>query len=340
MKAVLVVISLLVLFDGVRAQADSAPKTLSSVISGILYYNLSRVGEPEKLVQENKTMQVQTDVCSQITNLVPWYQTQKNDSTCTINIGMQRTHVNYTILTTDDFVRKYDPSCVTYDILLANQVGSSPAFRGQFYLIDILLETRNPTQPAGPSGTGLTTIRVDGPLYKQGGLLRIDEFRNFDDITKEVGQNVRKQFTDFLRLDPNNGTYINTERRKFYSKPIRQIPIRMEAEITFNNSMLVANGINYTCPPFKELVKASLDSRFFYSNTSYLWRTVNILDEKSDGRSADTTTAPPAPDQTSTSNDLVTTVRTTTRGGGAKITWLIASIILPLLTLIAVLTML
>ncbi|KAF6773220.1 hypothetical protein AHF37_07497 [Paragonimus kellicotti] len=134
----------------------------------------------------------------------------------------------------------------------------------------------------------------------------------------------------------------------------------MEAQITFNNSMLVANGIDYTCPPFKELVKASLDSRFFYSNTSYLWKQVNILDgrsadtttaspapeqtstssgfvttvrtttrgdEKSDGRSADTTTASPAPEQTSTSSGFVTTVRTTTRGGVARITWRLASII-------------
>ncbi|KAF7258610.1 hypothetical protein EG68_03887 [Paragonimus skrjabini miyazakii] len=52
-----------------------------------------------------------------------------------------------------------------------------------------------------------------------------------------------------------------------------------------------------------------------------------------DGRSADTTTARPVPDQTSASNDSVTTVRTTTRGGGAGINWCIVSIILPVITL-------
>ncbi|KAF7260007.1 hypothetical protein EG68_02591 [Paragonimus skrjabini miyazakii] len=78
----------------------------------------------------------------------------------------------------------------------------------------------------------------------------------------------------------------------------------MEVEITFNNSMLVANDIYHTCPPFKELDKASLDSPLFYSSTK----------KKSDGRSVDTR-ASPHPEQTSTSNDSITTVRTTTRGG-------------------------
>ncbi|KAF7234781.1 hypothetical protein EG68_11714 [Paragonimus skrjabini miyazakii] len=281
-----------------------------SVISGILYYNLSPVREPEKLVQENKTMQVQTDVCSQITRLVPWYQAQKNDSTCTINIGKQITHVNYTILATDDFVRKYDPSCVTYDILLANQVGRSPAFGGKYYLIDRHLESRNPTQSAGPSSadTGLTKIRVDGPLYKQGGLLRWDEFNTLDAVSNEVVENVRRQFTQFLRLDPDNGSYVNTEQRRIYSGPNRQIPIRMEAQITFNNSMLVANGINYTCPPFKELVKASLESVFFYSLTSYFREPISILDQQSDGGSSDNKTTAPAPDSN-------VTMEPTTPGG-------------------------
>ncbi|KAF6771036.1 hypothetical protein AHF37_10586 [Paragonimus kellicotti] len=299
MRAVPVVISLLVLLDGALAQAESAPKTLSSVFSGFLRYNLSRVEDPEKLVQENKTMQVQTDVCSQITSLVPWYEERKNSSTCTIKIDRQRTHVNYTILITDDFLRKYDPSCVTYDILLANQVRLSPAFANQYYLSDIQLETcripehflpntdlleiqletRNRAQPAGPSptGTGSTTIRVEGLLYKSASWLRWDEVRSFADVTKEVGENVKNQFVRFLRLHPNNGTYINTERRNIYREPTDPTLTRMEAQITFNNSMLVANGINYTCPPFKELVNASLNSKFYFNRTIYLWREVRIL---------------------------------------------------------------
>ncbi|KAF6771672.1 hypothetical protein AHF37_09098 [Paragonimus kellicotti] len=103
----------------------------------------------------------------------------------------------------------------------------------------------------------------------------------------------------------------------------------MEAQIIFNNSMLVANGINYTCPPFKELVKAALTSEFYYNRTSYLWRGVQILDEKSDGRTADRTTASRAAEQTSTSNDPVVTMRTTTRGGGVRIIGCLTSIILP-----------
>ncbi|KAA3671326.1 uncharacterized protein DEA37_0004235 [Paragonimus westermani] len=51
----------------------------------------------------------------------------------------------------------------------------------------------------------------------------------------------------------------------------------MEADITFNNSMLAANGINYTCPPFKQLVKEFLNSRYFYSNTSHFTQPTNIL---------------------------------------------------------------
>ncbi|KAF6769853.1 hypothetical protein AHF37_11815 [Paragonimus kellicotti] len=90
MRAVPVVISLLVLLDGALAQAESAPKTLSSVFSGFLYYNLSWIRNTSSVVMENKTMQVQTDVCSQITSLVPWYQALKNGSTCTVTIGEQR----------------------------------------------------------------------------------------------------------------------------------------------------------------------------------------------------------------------------------------------------------
>ncbi|KAF7234672.1 hypothetical protein EG68_11629 [Paragonimus skrjabini miyazakii] len=134
-----------------------------------------------------------------------------------------------------------------------------------------------------------------------------------------VHEQVRSQFTEFLRLQPNKVDHINTERRQIYKEPTNQTLARMEARITFNNSRLVADGINYTCPPFKELVKATLNSRFFYSSTSYLWRRVNILEETPDGRSADTTTASPASDQTSGSNDSVITVRTTTRGGGGEL---------------------
>ncbi|KAF7260805.1 hypothetical protein EG68_01589, partial [Paragonimus skrjabini miyazakii] len=150
MRAVPVVMSLLVLLDGVLAQDGSAPRTFTSEFSGFLRYNLTQVREPEKLVQENKTMQVQTDVCDQITNLVPWYQAQKNTSTCTIKIGKLKTFVNYTILATDDFLRNFDPSCVTYDILLASQVWLSSAFGDKYYLLDTVLENRNRTQPVGP----------------------------------------------------------------------------------------------------------------------------------------------------------------------------------------------
>ncbi|KAF6772579.1 hypothetical protein AHF37_08801 [Paragonimus kellicotti] len=212
---------------------------------------------------ENKTMQVQTDVCSQITSLVPWYQALKNGSTCTVTIGEQRVHANYTILTTDDFLRKYDPSCVTYDILLANQVRLSPAFANQYYLSEIQLETRNRTQPAGLSGTGSTSEKTICTVSASGSEQR--------ELHK-------------------HRTTKNLQRAKSYE----------------SNS----NGGPDHIQQFHELVKASLDSRFFYSNTSYLWKQVNILD----GRSADTTTASPAPEQTSTSSGFVTTVRTTTRG--------------------------
>ncbi|KAF5398572.1 hypothetical protein PHET_07816 [Paragonimus heterotremus] len=296
MRAVPVVISLLVLLDGV----------LGSTFSGILYYNLSWVRNPEELVQQNKTAQVQTDVCSQITSLVPWYGAQENSSTCTIDIGEQKTNVNYTILATDEFIRTYDPLCVTYDILLANQVRLSPAFRDKYYLIYMMLENRNRTQPVSP-------CKLDVQL----------ELFIFI---------VRTQFTRFLNLNPNNGSHINTEQRKIYEEPMDKTLTGMAAQITFNNSMLAANGINYTCPPFKQLVKASLDSPFFYSNSSYLWKSVNILEEKSDGRSADTTTASSAPDQTSTNNDSVITVRTTTRGDGAGIHYCLASVITTVFT--------
>ncbi|KAF7260804.1 hypothetical protein EG68_01588 [Paragonimus skrjabini miyazakii] len=333
MKAVPVVISLLVLLDGVLAQDGSAPRTFTSEFSGLLIHGNTRVREPEKLVQENKTMQVQTDVCSQITSLVPWYQAQKNTSTCTIKIGKLKTFVNYTILATDDFLRTYDPSCVTYDILLANQVRLSSGFRDKYYLQKIVLETRNRTQPVGPSDIGSTTIRVDGPLYKRAGWLSWSEISNFDNVTREVGENVRRQFAHFLNLQPSKLNHINTERRQIYNESTDKKTARMEAQITFNNSRLVAEGINYTCPPFKELVKATLNSNSFYSHTSYLWRGVNILEEKSDGRSADTTTASLAPDQTSANNGSVTTMRTTTSGSGAGINWCLVSIILPVITL-------
>ncbi|KAF8562947.1 hypothetical protein P879_11692, partial [Paragonimus westermani] len=145
-----------------------------------------------------------------------------------------------------------------------------------------------------------------------------------DDVCEQVGSFqcitcVRKQFVSFLRLDPNNGSYIETERRKIYQEKRSQPITRMEAQITFNNSMLAANGINYTCSPFKELVKESLNSRFFHSDTSYFWRSVNILDEIPDRRSTDGTTSSPASEQTSTRSDSTTTVKTTTRGGGGEL---------------------
>ncbi|KAF5395462.1 hypothetical protein PHET_12169, partial [Paragonimus heterotremus] len=100
-------------------------------------------------------------------------------------------------------------------------------------------------------------IRVDCPLYKQARFLEWDPKRNLDDVTKEVGENVRRQILKFLSLHPDNGRHINMEQRKIYEEPTNRSRRRMEATIKFNNSMLIANGINYTCPPFKEIVRAS-----------------------------------------------------------------------------------
>ncbi|KAF8568723.1 hypothetical protein P879_09630 [Paragonimus westermani] len=93
----------------------------------------------------------------------------------------------------------------------------------------------------------------------------------------------------------------------------------MEVQITFNNSMLVAKGIDYTCPAFKELVKACLDSNYSYSRAPYLWAPVIILDEESDGRSASTMTTPTTAEQTSTNKDSIVTAETTNRGDGGEL---------------------
>ncbi|KAF5400201.1 hypothetical protein PHET_06253 [Paragonimus heterotremus] len=162
--------------------------------TGPSYTSSQNTHEPKKLVQENKTAQVQTDVCSQ-----------------------------------QHRFQQISLSLYPYQI---------------------------------PDDTGSTTIRVDGPLYKEGVRLKWDKSRKFDEVTKEVGENVRTQFTRFLNLNPNNGSHINTEQHKIYEEPMDKTLTRMAAQITFNNSMLAANGINYTCPPFKQLVKASLDSLF------------------------------------------------------------------------------
>ncbi|KAF5395183.1 hypothetical protein PHET_06381, partial [Paragonimus heterotremus] len=154
-----------------------------------------------------------------------------------------------------------------------------------------------------------TAIRVDGPLHKGRGWLKLDEFRNFFDIAKELGEKrtfvfsanfvsngeqesthqdklfipsflpeqVREQFVQFLSLNPNNGSDINTKRRRIYGEPERQSPIQNEAQITFNNSILMDNGSDYICPPFKELVRATMYSIFLYSNTSYFGEPVYIL---------------------------------------------------------------
>ncbi|KAF6772777.1 hypothetical protein AHF37_08608 [Paragonimus kellicotti] len=288
MRAVPVVISLLVLLDGALAQAESAPKTLSSkyLVGG----------------RENDTMQVQTGVCSQITSLVPWYQAQNDSSTCTVTIGEQRVHANYTILTTDDFLRKYDPSCVTYDILLANQV--------------IVLN-----QPV---------CLAQGQQQSEWMVHCIRQRDCWDGAKLKCGR-------------------CNQRSRRERDKSVCKV------------SESATEVKNWSRPPWIHVV--------FYSNTSYLWKQVNILDEKSadttaspapeqtstssgfvttvrtttrgdeksDGRSADTTTASPAPEQTSTSSGSVTTVRTTTRGGVARITWRLASMIPLLLTFSALL---
>ncbi|KAF5395261.1 hypothetical protein PHET_12486, partial [Paragonimus heterotremus] len=124
-----------------------------------------------------------------------------------------------------------------------------------------------------------TAIRVDGPLYKQARFLEWDSKRNLDDVTKEVGENVRRQILKFLRLHQDDGRHINMKRRKIYEEPTNRSRTQMEARITFNNSMLIANGINYTCPPFKEIVRASLESRSFSTPKIHFGRGVEIQDE-------------------------------------------------------------
>ncbi|KAF7233071.1 hypothetical protein EG68_11132 [Paragonimus skrjabini miyazakii] len=47
-------------------------------------------------------------------------------------------------------------------------------------------------------------------------------------------------------MNPNNGSSMNREQRRIYTEPRRASSVRMETQIAFNNSMLVANGIDYT----------------------------------------------------------------------------------------------
>ncbi|KAF7245099.1 hypothetical protein EG68_09519 [Paragonimus skrjabini miyazakii] len=69
----------------------------------------------------------------------------------------------------------------------------------------------------------------------------------------------------------------NLERHQYYHETTHQTHARTEIQITSNNSRLLDEDINYTCPPFKELVKDTLNSRFFNSSTSYMQRTVILL---------------------------------------------------------------
>ncbi|KAF8568722.1 hypothetical protein P879_09629 [Paragonimus westermani] len=61
-------------------------------------------------------------------------------------------------MVTDDLLRKYDSSCVTYDILLAYQVKNTPPFENKYQLVEITLKNRSHTQPAGPRKLGVHVI--------------------------------------------------------------------------------------------------------------------------------------------------------------------------------------
>ncbi|KAF7260004.1 hypothetical protein EG68_02588 [Paragonimus skrjabini miyazakii] len=229
METVLIFISLLVLFDDALAQTGPAPERLSSTFKGILYNGTTRILDPHNLTA-NQSKQVQARLCRQMTYLVPWYAAHRNTSNCTIHITNRSwVYLTYTIPVTEDLIQKYDPSCSTYYILLANLVRRVDTLAG-YHLDLITLENQNPVQLVSPSdSTSSTKIRVDGPVFKLAGRLRWEEFTHFEDLTKEVGENVRKQFVTFLKLHPNNGSYIHTEQKRIYRDPEYQTLTRMEA---------------------------------------------------------------------------------------------------------------
>ncbi|KAF8562965.1 hypothetical protein P879_12033, partial [Paragonimus westermani] len=149
-----------------------------------------------------------------------------------------------------------------------------------------------------------------------GGSVRRTGFILSAKVTSEIQDNVRKQIADFLKLSNINDSNIHTTPFGDYQDPDYERNTRIKANITIENSMLAANRINYTCSSFRQLIKACLESRFFYSQTTYIGQPVKLLDEKSD-RSVSTETAQPeTPVQESTTEDSGVTQNTPTQGGG------------------------
>ncbi|KAF8569859.1 hypothetical protein P879_03575 [Paragonimus westermani] len=304
-----VTVILVALLNNVLAQNGTPDGSLTSTFKGLLAYNLSRVEHPENLTQENWTT-VRTDVCKQITHMVPWYRAQENITNCTV-VGTDRNgiSVNYTILLTEEFLRTHDPLCSTYYILLANLVRRTVPRFEKYYLRDITLENAS-------DHTGSTTIGVDGQLKESGGWVRWAGFILSAKVTSEIQDNVRKQIADFLKLSNISGSNIYTNPFGEYQDPEYKLYTRIKVNITIKNSMLAANRINYTCSSFRQLIKECVGSPFFYSKTIYIGRPVKLLDEKSD-RSVSTETAQPeTPVQESTTKDSGVTQNTPTQGGG------------------------
>ncbi|KAF5399909.1 hypothetical protein PHET_06514 [Paragonimus heterotremus] len=190
-----VTIVLLALLRDVSAQNGTLPRKLTSTFKGALAYNSSLVEHPENLTQENRT-KLQTDVCKQLIHLVPWYREQCNTSNCTVDhIDRNWVFVNYTILTTEKFLRIHDPSCSTYYILLANLVRPTRDYKTIYYLRHITLENGDSGQPAVPSSvdSGSTAIGVDGAVTRSGKQVSWIGFVLDSNVTKEVDNNVSPQ---------------------------------------------------------------------------------------------------------------------------------------------------
>ncbi|KAF7232103.1 hypothetical protein EG68_12091 [Paragonimus skrjabini miyazakii] len=324
-----VVIVLLALLSDASAQIGTLPRNLTSTFKGLLDYDWGLGESPVKLTEENRA-KVQNDVCEQLTYLVPWYRPQRNISICTI-VGTDRDRitVNYTIPVTEEFLRTHDPLCSTYYILLANLVRQSESFQRKFYLRDITLENGNSGQPASPSSGdhGSTTIEVDGLVRRVGVGVRRAGFVLDQRVTREVQNNVKRQIVDFLDLSNISDSNILTKPFGDYEDPDFKGFTRMKANITIENSMLAANRINYTCSSFRQLIKACLESRFFYSEATSIGRPVKLLDGKSDGSSSITTTDSPNPDQSTANNGSIVTTSTTRPGGVERMTFRYSSII-------------
>ncbi|KAF5399908.1 hypothetical protein PHET_06513 [Paragonimus heterotremus] len=288
------------------AQNGTLPRNLTSTFKGLLAYDLRLVEFPAYLTEENRT-KAQTEVCEQLTYLVPWYHPQRNISNCSI-VGTDRNwiSVNYTIPVTEEFLRTYDPQCSTYYILLANLVRQSEAFERKFYLRDITLEN---------------AIGVDGLVRRAGVWVKRAGFILDQRVTSEVQNNVKRQIMEFLNLSNVGDSNISTKPFGDYEDPEYKGYTRMKANITIENSMLAANRINYTCSSFRQLIKACLESRFFYSEATSIGRPVKLLDGKSDGSSPSTTTDSPTPDQSTANNGSVVTTSTTIPGGVGKMTF-------------------